>query len=62
MVLSTLLPRVDAHLASDDVRVVRRSITLAPGAGLPIVVTARRSRHVAGKPRQAARALAMTSP
>jgi cytochrome P450 len=53
MVLSTLLPRVDARLAKDNVRVVRRSITLAPGAGLPIVVTARRSRPVAGKPRQA---------
>jgi cytochrome P450 len=45
MVLSTILPRVDARLANDDVRVVRRSITLAPEGGLPIVVTARRSRR-----------------
>jgi cytochrome P450 len=55
MVLATLLPRVDAHLAKDGVRVVRRSITLAPENGLPIVVTARRSaRVVASKPRQTA--------
>jgi cytochrome P450 len=45
MVLSALLPRVDARLARDEVRVVRRSITLAPEGGLPIVVTARRSRR-----------------
>jgi cytochrome P450 len=53
MVLSALLPRIDARLATADVRVVRRSITLAPEGGMPIVVTARRSRRVAGKPRQA---------
>lgn len=59
MVLATLLPRVDAHLAQESVRVVRRSITLAPQNGLPIVVTAKRSaRVVASKPRQTAVAAA----
>jgi cytochrome P450 len=53
MVLSALLPRIDARLATPDVRVVRRSITLAPEGGLPLVVTARRSRAAATRPRQA---------
>ncbi len=44
MVLAALLPRVDARLAGDRVRMVRRGITLAPSGGLPIVVTARRPR------------------
>jgi cytochrome P450 len=59
MVLATLLPRVDARLARERVRVVRRGITLAPEAGLPIVVTARRSaRAASSKPRQTAVAAA----
>ena len=46
MVLAALLPRVDARLAvsSDRIRVARRGITLTPSDGLPIVVTAKRSR------------------
>jgi hypothetical protein len=38
------LPRVDARLAGDRVRMVRRGVTLAPSGGLPIVVTVRRPR------------------
>ena len=44
MVLASILPRVDARLADDRVGLKRRGITLAPSAGLPIVVTARRPR------------------
>jgi cytochrome P450 len=47
MVLASLLPRLDMRLASDRVRPVRRGITLAPSAGLPVVVTAKRSRESA---------------
>ncbi len=43
MVLATLLPRVEMHLARTDVRVARRSITLTPSHGLPVVVTSRLS-------------------
>jgi cytochrome P450 len=49
MVLASMLPRVDARLASDRVRVARRGITITPSGGLPIVVTARRSRQVCAK-------------
>jgi len=38
MVLAAILSRVEMRLATDDVRVVRRSITLTPSGGLPIVV------------------------
>jgi cytochrome P450 len=46
MVLAALLPRIDARLAvaPERVRVARRGITLVPSQGLPIVVTAKRSR------------------
>jgi cytochrome P450 len=44
MVLGALLPRVDMRLEGGEVRAVRRAITLAPAGGLPVVVTARRSR------------------
>ena len=44
MVLASLLPRIDARLAGERVRMSRRGITLAPAGGLPIVVTARRPR------------------
>jgi cytochrome P450 len=47
MVLAAILSRVDARLATDDIRVKRRAITLTPSEGLPIVVTVRRSRPVA---------------
>jgi len=43
MVLATLLPRVEMHLANEDVKVARRSITLTPSHGLPVVVTSRLS-------------------
>lgn len=39
MVLAALLPRVEMHLARQDVRVSRRSITLTPSNGLPVIVT-----------------------
>ncbi len=44
MVLASILPRIDARLAEDRVRMSRRGVTLAPSGGLPIVVTARRPR------------------
>jgi cytochrome P450 len=44
MVLAALLPRVDARLAVDQVPLMRRGVTLTPKGGLPIVITARRSR------------------
>jgi cytochrome P450 len=47
MVLSALLPRVDMRLADEDVRPVRRAVTLAPSRGLEVVVTAKRSREAA---------------
>jgi cytochrome P450 len=44
MVLAAMLPRIDARLARDDVRLSRRGITITPAGGLPIVVTAHRPR------------------
>jgi cytochrome P450 len=44
MLLAALLPRVDARLVSDVVPRIRRGVTVAPGEGLPIVVTATRAR------------------
>jgi cytochrome P450 len=44
MVLASMLPRVDARLTGERVRMSRRAVTLAPSGGLPIVVTARRPR------------------
>jgi cytochrome P450 len=52
MVLAALLPRVTAHLAKLSIHPVRRGITLTPSGGLPVVITARRSRE-AGSPRAA---------
>ncbi len=49
MVLAAMLPRVDARLATDDVRAKRRAVTVTPSGGLPIVVTARRSRQVCAR-------------
>jgi cytochrome P450 len=48
MVLASVLPRVEMRLAKELVRTVRRGITLAPGAGLPVVVTTKRSREACG--------------
>jgi cytochrome P450 len=42
MVLAAVLARTDLKLATRDVKVVRRSITLTPSEGLPVVMTARR--------------------
>ncbi|HSQ62915.1 MAG TPA: cytochrome P450 [Polyangiaceae bacterium] len=42
MVLASLLPRVEMRLATDRIRVVRRSITLTPSEGLPVIVTEKR--------------------
>jgi cytochrome P450 len=50
MVLASMLPRVDAHLATDRIRVSRRGITITPSEGLPIVVTARRPRKATSSP------------
>jgi len=44
MVLASVLPRVDARLATQRVAPARRSVTITPSGGLPIVVTARRPR------------------
>jgi cytochrome P450 len=44
MVLAAMLPRVEMRLAVDRVRDVRRTITVTPEGGLPVVVTAKRSR------------------
>jgi cytochrome P450 len=46
MVLAAMLPRVDARPATDDIRPIRRGITVAPSRGMPILVTARRSREI----------------
>jgi cytochrome P450 len=47
MVLATLLPRVEMHLADTNVRVTRRSITLTPSNGLPVIVTSKTRRSPA---------------
>jgi cytochrome P450 len=44
MVLATVLPRVAVRLAKDDIKAVRRSITLTPSGGLPVVVRVKRPR------------------
>jgi cytochrome P450 len=41
MVLATLLPRVEMFLVRTDIRPARRSITLTPSNGLPVIVTSR---------------------
>jgi cytochrome P450 len=46
MVLASLLPRLDMRIDAARVRPSRRGITITPSEGLPVVVTARRSRHV----------------
>jgi cytochrome P450 len=45
MVLATLLTRVSMRLARHDIRPVRRSITMTPSHGMPIVLTAKRARR-----------------
>ncbi len=49
MVLAAMLPRVEMRLALDRVRSVRRTITITPEKGLPVVLTARRSRAASVK-------------
>ncbi len=44
MVLATLLPRVEMHLTRSDIRVTRRSVTLTPSNGLPVIVTSKLPR------------------
>ncbi len=51
MVLAAMLPRIDARLASENVGMERRAITLTPAGGLPIVVTGKRP---ASRPARAA--------
>lgn len=45
MVLATMLPRVEMRLATDRVRPVRRAVTITPSDGLPVLLTAKRSRR-----------------
>ena len=46
MVLATVLPRVSMRLVREDrVRVVRRSITLTPSEGLPVMLRVKRPRE-----------------
>jgi cytochrome P450 len=52
MVLAALIPRVEMHLARQDVRVARRSITLTPSNGLPVMITSKIGRPA--RPRVAA--------
>jgi cytochrome P450 len=44
MVLATMLPRVEMRLANERVRIARRAVTITPEGGLPVVLTAKRSR------------------
>ena len=44
MVLATILARVDLRLARHDTHVVRRSITLTPSDGLPVIASDRHAR------------------
>jgi cytochrome P450 len=49
MVLGALLPRVDLRLDAPRIRATRRGVTIAPSDGLPVVVTAKRSRQTAAR-------------
>jgi cytochrome P450 len=49
MVLATMLPRVEMRLARERVRNVRRAITITPEGGLPVVLTAKRSREASAR-------------
>jgi cytochrome P450 len=49
MVLAAMLPRVEMRLAVDRVRHVRRTVTITPEGGLPVVLTAKRARAPATK-------------
>jgi cytochrome P450 len=42
MVLARLVLRTELALAAKDVKMVRRSITITPGNGLPVVLKRRR--------------------
>jgi cytochrome P450 len=45
MVLAALLPRVEMHLVTNRVRIVRRAITITPSGGLPVIVASKRARE-----------------
>ncbi len=45
MVLSAIVSRTDLRLASSNVRVVRRGITLTPSGGLPLIAESKRARR-----------------
>jgi len=63
MVLAAMLPRVEMRLAIDRVREVRRTVTMTPERGLPVVLTAKRSRAASARePRSAQDAPPATSP
>jgi cytochrome P450 len=45
MVLAAILPRIEMRLVNEHVKHKRRAVTITPAGGLPVVVTARRSRQ-----------------
>jgi cytochrome P450 len=49
MVLAAMLPRIDARLATNHITPTRRAITITPSEGMPIMVTARRSREACSR-------------
>jgi cytochrome P450 len=49
MVLAAMLPRVEMRVAVDRVREVRRTITVTPEGGLPVMLTAKRSRAASAR-------------
>lgn len=48
MVLAATLSRIDAHLATTEIGIGRRGVTLSPSGGLPVIVDQRRPRAVSG--------------
>ena len=49
MVLAAMLPRIEMRLAIDRVHGVRRAVTITPNGGLPVMLTAKRSRLASAK-------------
>jgi cytochrome P450 len=45
MVLATLLTRTSMRLARGDIKPVRRSITMTPSHGMPVIITSKRPRR-----------------
>jgi cytochrome P450 len=49
MVLAAMLPRVEMRLAKEPVGYVRRSITITPRRGLPVILLRKRARSVSAR-------------